>query len=57
MMCEEKLQKEEKALPDEALDAITGGEDAPKADTDKEWKPNESADFWDNVKDFFGLKK
>lgn len=56
-MSEEKLQKEEKALSDEALDAVTGGEDAPKADTDKEWKPDENADFWDNVKGYFGIKK
>ena len=56
-MSEEKLQKEETALSDEALDAVTGGEDAPKADTDKEWKPDENADFWDNVKGYFGIKK
>lgn len=56
-MKEEKLQKEDKALPDDALDAVTGGEDAPKADPDKEWKPNENEGFWGNVKDYFGIKK
>lgn len=56
-MREEKKMNEENALPDEALDGVTGGADAPPADKDKTWKPDEKTNFWDNVKDYFGLKR
>ena len=56
-MCEEKPLAGEKALTDEALEAVTGGEGAPKAPAGEEWKPKEGASFWDDVRDYFGLTK
>ena len=56
-MRDEKKINEEKALTDEALEGVTGGVDAPPDDTDKTWKPNEKANFWENVKDYFGIKQ